>query len=217
LAPEAIELEKSRRSLFERIRHEIHDTRVIEAMEHIPREIFVRNIDSHLAYEDIPLLIGEGQTISQPFIIALMLSALAIRQSDRVLEVGTGSGYQAAILSKLAKVVITVERVSSLAESAQQRLQSQGYNNIEVVTAGKELGWPARAPYDCIVVAAAAPKIPNSLVTQLKIGGRMIIPVGSQQSQDLLNLTRTADYYTTQTMGACRFVPLIGTEAWPDI
>ena len=179
-------------------------------MERVPREAFVPDESRHLAYEDHPLPIGEGQTISQPFIIALMLEALELRRSDRVLEVGTGSGYQAALLGELVGEVVTVERIDSLARDARERLGSLGYANVEVELAGDRLGWPDGAPYDAIVVAAASPMLPRALREQLQVGGRMIIPVGSQSRQDLMKVTRTADSYSVRTMGGCRFVPLIG-------
>ncbi len=211
LAPGGWEiLDEARRLLFRRIRSEIRDSRVIEAMERVPREAFVPEDARHLAYDDHPLPIGEGQTISQPFIVALMLEALDLRRSDRVLEVGTGSGYQAALLGELVREVVTVERIDSLARDARERLLSLGYANVAVEMAGDRLGWPAGAPYDAIVVAAASPMLPRPLREQLGVGGRMIIPVGSPSSQDLMKVTRTADSYSVRTMGACRFVPLIG-------
>ena len=178
-------LDEARRLLFRRIRSEIRDSRVVEAMERVPREAFVPDESRHLAYEDHPLPIGEGQTISQPFIVALMLEALELRRSDRVLEVGTGSGYQAALLGELAREVVSVERIDSLAAHARECLASLGYTNVAVEVAGDRLGWPDGAPYDAIVVAAASPMLPRSLREQLGVGGRMIIPVGSSSMQEL--------------------------------
>ena len=203
-------LDEAKRLLFRRIRSEIHDSRVVEAMERVPREAFVPDESRYLAYEDHPLPIGEGQTISQPFIVALMLEALELRRSDRVLEVGTGSGYQAALLGELVRDVVTVERIDSLARDSGERLSSLGYSNVTVELAGDRLGWPDGAPYDAIVVAAASPMLPRALREQLGVGGRMVIPVGSPSSQELMKVTRTADSYSVRTMGACRFVPLIG-------
>ena len=191
------------------------DPKVIQAMERIPREAFVPESSSHLVYEDIPLDIGEGQTISQPFIVAAMVSALELRRTDKVLEVGTGSGYQAAILAALASRVLTVERIESLAESAKRVLSSLGYCNIEVLLAGEELGWHREAPYDAIIVAAGASRLPRSLMEQLEVGGRLVIPVGSLESQELMKVTRTQKGYSVRTLGACRFVPLIGEGGWP--
>ena len=185
-------------------------------MERVPRDAFVPEASLHLAYEDIPLAIGEGQTISQPYIVALMVSALALRPTDKVLEVGTGSGYQAAILRELVAKVFSVERVKSLADSARRRLASLGYSSIEVCLAESELGWREASPYDAIIVAAGAPKLPRKLMSQLAVGGRLVIPVGSRETQELMKVCRTADSFSVHTMGSCRFVPLIGQEAWPE-
>ena len=195
---------------------ETRDQRVVGAMERVPREQFVPEASRFQAYEDIPLPIGEGQTISQPYIVALMVQALELRQSDRVLEVGTGSGYQAAVLAELAGRVITVERIASLAETARARLKALGYTNVQVVLAEKALGWEGEAPYDAIIAAAGASKMPRELMEQLADGGRMIVPVGSLQSQELMKVTKSADSYSVTTLGACRFVPLIGEGAWPE-
>ena len=209
-------MEDERRRLLDRIREELGDLKVIQAMEHVDRADFVPPSSAHLAYEDIPLPIGEGQTISQPFIVALMIGALDLRASDRVLEVGTGSGYQAAVLARLAREVVTVERIPSLAESAENRLKALGIDNVRVHLAGDELGWPEDAPYDAVVVSAAAPTLPRKLIDQLVIGGRMVAPVGSMGSQELMRVVRTADGFSVRTMGYCRFVPLIGPDAWPE-
>jgi protein-L-isoaspartate(D-aspartate) O-methyltransferase len=194
----------------------VGDPKVVEAMERVPREAFIPEDVRHLAYEDAPLPIGEGQTISQPFIVALMVSALELRRSDKALEVGTGSGYQAAILAELASRVVTVERVQTLADSARARLASLGYANVEVLLAGAQLGWPAEAPYDAIIVAAGAPKLPRELIDQLTVGGRLVVPVGSLDSQELMKVTRTQDGFSVRSLGPCRFVPLIGEGAWPQ-
>jgi protein-L-isoaspartate(D-aspartate) O-methyltransferase len=202
--------------LIDRLKQEVPDARVIQAMEHVPREAFVPEESLDLAYEDIPLPIGEGQTVSQPFIVALMLRALELRRSDTVLELGTGSGYQAALIAEIAGHVITLERIPSLADAARARLKSMGYTNVEVVGAAKELGWRTKAPYDAIIVAAGAPKLPRELMDQLDSGGRLVIPVGSRNSQELMKVTRTGDTFSVHSMGACRFVPLIGEGAWPE-
>ena len=202
--------------MIERLEREVPDEKTIEAMKRVPREAFVPDVSRHLAYEDIPLPIGEHQTISQPYVVALMVRALELRRSDRVLEIGTGSGYQAAVLADLASEVVSVERLASLADSARESLQSLGYHNIEVVQAESRLGWPAQAPYDAIIVAAAAPKLLRDLMEQLGTGGRLIIPVGSRESQELMKVVRSGDSYSVQTLGSFRFVPLIGEGAWPE-
>jgi len=185
-------------------------------MERVPREAFVPAASAKVAYEDAPLPIGEGQTISQPYIVAMMVSALELRRTDRVLEVGTGSGYQAAVLSCLASEVVTVERMASLADSARERLNTLEYSNVEVRLAGPELGWTRESPYDAIVVAAGAPRLARELIDQLVVGGRLIIPVGSKEAQELMKVSRTADGFSVRTLGSCRFVPLIGAGAWPE-
>ena len=192
------------------------DLKVIEAIQRVRREAFVPEESASRAYEDIPLPIGEGQTISQPYIVALMISAVELRRTDKVLEVGTGSGYQAAVLAQLAGEVVTVERFSSLADSASLRLETLGVSNVQVFLAGEQLGRPEAAPYDAIIVAAAAPKLPRELIDQLTVGGRLIAPVGSKEAQELMKVTRTPDGFSVRTLGPCRFVPLVGEGAWPD-
>lgn len=196
------------------MRQELHDEKVVQAMERVPREAFVPEGMRQAAYEDMPLPIGEGQTISQPLIVAVMVSALELRATDVVLEAGTGSGYQAAILSLLAQRVVSVERLPDLADAARERLRRLGYANVEVMLAGRELGWPAGAPYGAIIVAAAAPKLPRGLIAQLAEGGRLVVPVGSLDSQELMKVTKTAGEHSFRTLGGCRFVPLIGEGAW---
>ncbi|MCH7652479.1 MAG: protein-L-isoaspartate(D-aspartate) O-methyltransferase [Chloroflexi bacterium] len=209
-------MEERRARLLEGLRKEIKDDRVIDAMMRVPREAFVPAPSRHLAYEDAPVGIGRGQTISQPFIVAVMISALEVRRSDKVLEIGTGSGYQAAILAELAREVITVERIESFVLSAQQRLEHLDYRNIRVLQAGEGIGWSELAPYDGIIVAAGAPTLPKGLIQQLTIGGRLVVPVGSLESQQLMKVTRTSEGYTARTLGECRFVPLIGDHAWSE-
>ena len=211
-----MDFEAARARLIEHLSTEVRDKRVLAAMSHIPRERFVPLESQHLAYEDSPLPIGFEQTISQPFIIALMTEALELTGREKVLEVGTGSGYQAAILAELARLVITVERVPALAVSARQVLDSLDYTNIEVHLAGETIGWPAEAPYDAIMVTAAAPKTPPDLLAQLAIGGRMVIPVGSRYVQELCKITRGRKKNTVQNLGGCRFVSLIGRDAWEE-
>lgn len=209
-------MEEARRRLLDRLRRDVPDDRVIGAMERVPRELFVPEGSKHLAYEDIPVPIGEGQTISQPYIVALMMRGLAVRRTDKALEIGTGSGYQAAILAELASRVISVERIAALAESARERLASLGYTNVDVVLAEERLGWEKEAPYDAMVVAAGAPKLVRGLMDQIAVGGRLVIPVGSRDSQRLTKVTRTGEGFSVETMGECRFVPLVGEEAWPE-
>lgn len=195
---------------------EIRDKRVLEVMSRIPREKFVPEESRSLAYEDRPLSIGYEQTISQPYIIALMTEALELTGSEKVLEIGTGSGYQTAILAELSKTVITVERLPALAESARKVLNSLGYTNIEIHLAEETLGWKKGAPYDAIMVTAAAPNIPDDLLAQLAIGGRMIIPTGSRYIQELCKVKKYKDKNRIQNLGGCRFVALIGKNAWED-
>ena len=210
------ELEKAKARLLCHLREEIADERVLQAMESVARHLFVPPGQLHMAYDDMPLPIGEGQTISQPTIVAIMTSALALKENDRVLELGTGSGYQAAILSRLVPNgrVLTVERVPKLCQRAQSLLQALRYDNIDVRLAGKTLGAPEDAPFDAILVTAAAPRIPDSLLKQLAPRGRMAIPVGTMLEQDLLRVTKQDGDYTVDNLGGCRFVPLIGDEAW---
>jgi protein-L-isoaspartate(D-aspartate) O-methyltransferase len=208
------DLERARENLLDYLDHEIADKRVIEAMRRVPREAFVPPEQYDTAYDDRPLSIGFGQTISQPFIVALMVQALGLDGHEQVLELGTGSGYEAAILAELARKVVTVECVPELAESARQVLDRLGYSNIEVHIAGKTLGWPATAPYDAIIVSAGAPGVPQVLVDQLAWDGRLVIPVGSRWQQDLLKVTKMRKGNRIENLGGCYFVPLIGEGAW---
>jgi protein-L-isoaspartate(D-aspartate) O-methyltransferase len=185
-------------------------------MARIPRERFVPEENRHLAYEDIPLPIGLEQTISQPFIIALMTETLELTGTEKVLEIGTGSGYQAAILAELARHVVTVERLPKLAETAKKVLDSLDYRNIEIHLAGETLGWPEEAPYEAILVTAGAPRVPPELIAQLAIGGRMVIPVGSRYLQELVKITRRRKKNKVENLGGCRFVALVGKDAWAD-
>ncbi len=209
-----IDYQAARARLIEHLSTEIKDRRVLEVMARLPREKFVSPEVRRQAYEDKPLPIGAGQTISQPFIIALMTEALELTGREKVLELGTGSGYQTAILAELAEKVISVERVPALAESAKKLLKELGYTNIEIHLAGETLGWPEGAPYDAIMVTAGAPGIPDDLLNQLAVGGRMIIPAGSRWVQELCKVTKRQDGHTIQNLGGCRFVALIGKNAW---
>jgi protein-L-isoaspartate(D-aspartate) O-methyltransferase len=209
-----MDFEAARARLVEHLSLEIGDARVLAAMSRVPRERFVPPQSRHLAYEDMPLPIGLDQTISQPFIIALMTEALEFTGEEKVLEVGTGSGYQAAILAELARLVITTERLPALAETAGNVLSELGYTNIEVRLAEETLGWRREAPYDAIMVTAGAPRVPADLLAQLKVGGRLVVPVGSRYVQELYKITRRRGKNTVQNLGGCRFVPLIGKDAW---
>jgi len=211
-----MDFEAARSRLIEHLRTDIKDERVLAAMGRIPRESFVPSEVRHLSYEDRPLPIGLEQTISQPFIVALMTQALELRGSEKVLEVGTGSGYQTAILAELAKSVITVERLPTLAEKARKVLANLGYPNVTVHLAEENLGWPEEAPYDAIITTAAAPRVPSTLIAQLAIGGRMVIPVGSRYAQELYKIIRHRDRNEIQGLGGCRFVSLIGKGAWEE-
>ena len=207
----------ARESLIAAIRHEIRDGRVLAAMSRVPRERFLPPDLHRYAYDDRPLPIGHGQTISQPLMVAIMTEVLRLKGHEKVLELGTGSGYQAAILAELAEQVITVERVAALAESAAQRLRELGYDNVAVhVSEEGTLGWPAEAPYDAILVTAGAPRAPQGLVEQLDIGGRLVIPVGRRYVQQLLSAQREKQGTRVTRHGQCRFVPLIGDDAWPE-
>lgn len=211
-----MDFEAARARLIEHLSIEIRDERVLAAMGRVPRERFVPPESQHLAYEDSPLPIGSDQTISQPFIIALMTEALELTGSEKVLEVGTGSGYQAAILAELARLVITTERLPALAERAKKVLDSLGYTNIGVHLAEETLGWQREAPYDAIMVTAGAPRVPADLLAQLAIGGRLVIPVGSRYVQELYKITRRRRKNIVQNLGGCRFVSLIGKDAWEE-
>jgi protein-L-isoaspartate(D-aspartate) O-methyltransferase len=208
------DLEWARGNLLKYLDHEIADKRVVEAMKRVPREAFVSPEQYHVAYDDRPLSIGFGQTISQPFIVALMVQALELNGDENVLELGTGSGYEAAILAELTQKVITVESVPELAESAKQVLDKLGYSNIEVHVAGRTMGWPEGAPYDAIIVSAGAPTVPQVLLEQLTGNGRLVIPVGSRWQQELLRVTKLRKGDRVENLGGCYFVPLIGEGAW---
>jgi protein-L-isoaspartate(D-aspartate) O-methyltransferase len=194
----------------------IRNRAVLEAMGTVPREAFVSPELAAWAYEDIPLPIGAGQTISQPYIVALMAEALRLSPDDRVLEIGTGSGYAAAVLSHIVKQVYTVERLEPFVTLARRRLQALGYHNVHVHYGNGTLGWPEHAPYDGIVVTAGGPKIPEALQAQLAVGGRLVIPVGpSPEGQKLMRVTRYSDAGLRQEeLGNVCFVPLIGAQGW---
>jgi len=204
-----------RRMVEEQLRRRgIRDRRVLEAMQTVPRHLFVPEADRAQAYEDMPLPIGYQQTISQPYIVALMLEALQLTGGERVLEVGTGSGYQAALLGWLARHVYTAEIVPELVRSARRILSRLGCENVEVVAANGSIGWKAGAPYDAIIVAAASPVVPHSLLEQLREGGRLVLPVGEFFSQVLLRVWKRRGEIITENLGGCAFVPLVGEEGW---
>lgn len=194
------------------------DPAVLAAMCTVPREAFVMPRDVPCAYDDRPLPIGEGQTISQPYIVALMAEALQLSTTDRVLEIGTGSGYAAALLSCLAAQVYTVERLAVLYRLARRRLRTLGYANVLVHLGNGTLGWPEHAPYDDIVVMAGGPAVPPALQDQLAVGGRLVLPMGARPTrQTLVRVRRTSDTtYAQEDLGAVCFVPLIGTQGWPE-
>jgi len=211
-----IDLAKARTKLIEHLNWEITDKRVVEAVARVPREAFVSQEYQSAAYDDRPLSIGFGQTISQPYIVALMVQALELRGNEKVLEIGTGSGYEAAILAELTRQVVTVECIPELAESAGQLLERLGYSNVEVHLAGKALGWMENAPYDAIIVSAGAPSIHQILLGQLSWSGRLVIPVGSRWQQELMKITKLKEGDKVENLGGCYFVPLIGEGAWKD-
>jgi protein-L-isoaspartate(D-aspartate) O-methyltransferase len=193
----------------------IRAPRVLAAMATVPREAFVAPELAGAAYDDRPLPIEAGQTISQPYIVALMTEAMELRCDDTVLEIGTGSGYAAAVLASVAERVYTVERIAGLAELARQRLERLGYHTVEVRCGDGTLGWPEHAPYDAIVVTACGPDVPSALVEQLVIGGRLVMPIGSRDDQELVRITRTGDHEQRRDdLGPVRFVPLIGAQGW---
>ena len=195
----------------------IRDTRVLAAMGAVPRHEYVPEPLRQEAYEDHPLPIGEGQTISQPYIVAAMLDHLALQASDRVLEVGTGSGYVTALLSELCAEVFSVERYASLAASAEANLLRLGFRNVRIKVGDGSLGWSEAAPFDAILVSAATAEVPPALIEQLKEGGRLILPVGSPASQELWLIRSFDGRHETRVLEGCRFVPLVGGEVWREL
>jgi protein-L-isoaspartate(D-aspartate) O-methyltransferase len=197
-------------------RRGIADRRVLGAMASVPRERFVPGDQQHLAYADQPLPIGLGQTISQPYIVALMAEQAQITRKSKVLEIGTGSGYAAAVFAKIARHVWTIERLEKLAVGAEERFADLGIDNITTVVDDGACGYPSAAPFDAIIVAAAAPAAPQPLLDQLAVGGHLVVPVGDRSFQDLSIIERTAYGYDEKSAGSCRFVPLISPEAFRD-
>ena len=210
-------IQSDRRALFISLRRSIRSQAVLKAMERVPRELFVPIAERNKAYMDIALAIGEGQTISQPYIVAVITEALRLQPTDRVLEVGAGSGYQAAVLAELVpdSKIVTVELIRSLAQRARETLDRNGYMNVIVEDATEILGCPERGPYEAIVVSAAVPSLSPSLIAQLTVGGRMVVPVGDRDQQELICVLRTGEGVSLRMLGPCRFVPLLGREAFP--
>src|SRR5688500_10798879 len=196
----------------------ISDELILDAMREVPREAFMPDELGEFAYEDTPLPIEEGQTISQPYIVALMIAAIEPRSNARVLEIGTGSGYAAAVLSRVVGHVYTVERHEPLVALARRRFRTLGYENIEVLHGDGTLGWPEHAPYDAIIVTAGGPHVPRQLREQLAVGGRLVIPIGTEpRLQQLVRVTRaTRDRFEEEQRGGVRFVPLVGADAWEE-
>jgi protein-L-isoaspartate(D-aspartate) O-methyltransferase len=206
-----------RQQLFTSLRNAgIHDERVLDALAATPRELFIDTSLQNEAYEDRALGIGLGQTISQPLMVAVMTQALQLQGSERVLEIGTGSGYQTAILASLATHVYSLERHQQLAYLAACRLQKLQLTNVSLYVADGSPGWPDQAPYDRILVTAASPEIPASMILQLVRGGILVVPVGGREHQDLLCIRRTRDQPEIHNLGGCLFVPLVGSEGWAD-
>ncbi|MCH8814309.1 MAG: protein-L-isoaspartate(D-aspartate) O-methyltransferase [Chloroflexi bacterium] len=210
------DLSRARGQLLAELSREVMDERVLDALRRVPRERFVPDDLRSMAYDNLPLPIGYGQTISQPSMVAIMTQALQLGASDTVLEIGTGSGYQAALLSLLAQRVVTTERVPPLADEAKARLAEPRYSNVEVHVSEDSIGWVEGAPYDAIAVTAGAPEVPMELIEQLADGGRLVIPVGSRALQELVRITKTPEGAIRNNLGGCRFVPLLGESAWPD-
>lgn len=197
----------------------IKDGRVLSAMRAVPRELFVPRDERELAYADRPLPIGAGQTISQPYIVAVMIEALGLNGGEKVLEIGAGSGYAAAVLARIAAQVFAVERIAELADLARGNLTAAQAGNVAVRCSDGSLGWREKAPFDAILVSAGAPTVPEALKAQLVIGGRLVVPTGEVPTeQKLLRVTRTSvNQFETEDLGAVRFVPLVGREGWPEV
>jgi protein-L-isoaspartate(D-aspartate) O-methyltransferase len=194
----------------------VEDKRVLGAMVRVPRHLFVDKVYEHQAYNDYPLSLGHGQTISQPYMVAVMTELLELKPDDTVLEIGTGSGYQAAILALLCKMVYTVERVSALKDRARERLEKLGFNNICYLIGDGSIGWPQFAPYDGIIVTAGAPEVPKALIEQLAEKGRLVIPVGSEYFQTLNVVRKQKGRVFRKELFECTFVPLLGRQGWKE-
>lgn len=207
--------DERRRMVEELRRFGIRDERVLSVMEKIPRHLFVPEHIRHLAYEDTPLPIGHGQTISQPYIVALMTEALGLTGQEKVLEIGTGSGYQTAILAELAGEVFSIERVPELAEVARRRLAELGYRNIYVRVGDGTLGWPEEAPFDRLIVTGGLPRVPDPLWDQLAEGGRLVAPIGGRYDQYLWVYTKERGRAHKRALCPCTFVPILGAHGFP--
>lgn len=218
LAPHQQDYQIARKRMVEQqlIPGGVTDSRVIAAMSKIPRHLFVAEAMAGQAYSDHPLHIGQGQTISQPIIVGLMTQALQLKGHERVLDIGTGSGYQAAILCELAKEVYSIERIPTISHKARRVLYDLAYVNFHLRIGDGTLGWPEAAPFDAITVAAGGPSIPKSLLNQLAEGGRCVIPVGGAETQQLLLLIRRGQTIERQVLSECRFVKLIGDQGWKE-
>jgi len=213
----AVEFKGPRRRLVETLREKgITDLAVLHAVERTPRHLFVPTGVAHRAYDDAALPIGSGQTISQPLIHARTLQALQLTPSARVLEIGTGSGYQTVLMAHLAGQVFSVERIAVLLERARAAIAGSGVSNVSLLVGDGTLGWPAHAPYDAIIVSAASPTVPEPLLAQLADGGRLAVPVGSESEQSLRVIRRSGDRFTEDDLGPVRFVPLVGEHGWDD-
>ena len=215
---EAIKYERQREDM---VNHQlkprgINDPHVLEALRTVPRHLFVTEALRDQAYGDYPLPIGEQQTISQPYIVAEMTQALELGDDDRVLEIGTGSGYQAAVLAEIVFRVYTIERIRALYIQARKLLDRLNYHNIIMRCSDGTTGWQDESPFDAIMVTAGAPEVPEKLLDQLATGGRMIVPVGNQHSQDLIKITKDKDGIHRSNLGGCRFVKLIGAQGWKE-
>jgi protein-L-isoaspartate(D-aspartate) O-methyltransferase len=194
----------------------IKDLRVLEVMSRLPRHLFTLDSLQHQAYGDTPLPIGENQTISQPYIVAAMTEALALKGHERVLEIGTGSGYQTAVVAELATQVFTIERINTLSRKAQQILEGLDYANIVFKMFDGTYGWPDQAPFDAIIITAAAKEIPKALINQLGDGGTLVAPAGGAVKQKLIVLAKKGDRVSKREIGDCKFVPLVGKYGWPE-
>ena len=194
----------------------IKDPRVIAAMRKVPRHLFVEEALQNQSYSDRPLPIGEKQTISQPYMVAVMTEALQLTGKEKVLEIGAGSGYQTAILAEVARKVFSIERILSLTMKARTLILDLGYANVEITFSDGTQGWVEESPFDAIIVTAGSPDIPQPLVDQLAIGGRLVIPVGDESVQDLIRVTKTEEGVKREDLGGCRFVKLIGKHGWNE-
>ena len=217
LSPELIQsCAGQRRKMVEEqlVERGVKDLRVLEAMSRVPRHLFAQESLEHRSYGDTPLPIGENQTLSQPYIVGAMTEALGLKGEERVLEIGTGSGYQTAIIAELARQVFTIERLNNLSRKAQKLLEGLSYMNIVFKMFDGTYGWPDQAPFDAILITASAREIPESLIKQLGEGGRLVAPIGEADKQKLVLLTKSGERISRQGLGDCKFVPLIGKYGW---